>query len=154
VKVKEVMTTPVKTCQTTAILGDAARTMLAGHCGCVPIVDSRGRIAGILTDRDICLAVAARHQSPWEIPVHEVMSRNVISCAVTDNMETALVAMKEHRVRRVPIVDDAGHVKGLLSIDDAIRNSGPAHGQLPAEAVIDVLRHICTPSDTGLVSVY
>lgn len=153
-KVKDVMTTPVKTCRTTAILGDAARTMLAGRCGCVPIVDSRGRIAGMLTDRDICLAVAARHQSPWEIPVRDVMSRNVISCAVTDNMETALVAMKEYRVRRVPVVDDAGHVKGLLSIDDAIRNTGPAQGQLLAEAVIDVLRHICTPSDVAIVGAY
>ena len=152
-KVKDVMTTPVKTCRTTAILGDAARTMLEEHCGCVPVIDSRGRLAGMLTDRDVCLAVAARHQSPWEIPVRDVMSPNIVSCTVADDMEVALVAMKEHRVRRVPIVDDGGHVKGLVSIDDAIRHTGPAKGQLPAEAMIDVLRHICAPSDAALIGV-
>jgi CBS domain-containing protein len=144
-KVKDLMSTPVKTCRTTAILGDAARVMLEGHCGCVPIVDTRGRLAGMLTDRDVCLAVAARHQSPWEIPVRDVMSPNIVSCLVSDYVDTALVAMKQHRVRRVPVVDDEGHVKGLISIDDAIRHTGLGKGCLPAEAVIDVLRHICEP---------
>lgn len=150
-KVKDLMTTSVKTCRTTAVLGDAARIMLESHCGCVPVVDSRGRLAGMLTDRDICLAVAARHQNPWEIPVRDVMSPNIISCLVTDYVDAALVAMKEHRVRRVPVVDNEGHIKGLISIDDAIRNTGLAKGRLPAEAVIDVLRHICTPIEAEIV---
>jgi CBS domain-containing protein len=149
--VKDLMTKPVKTCRTTAILGDAARTMLEGHCGCVPIIDARGRLAGMLTDRDVCLAVAARHQSPWEIPVRDVMSPNVVSCLVTDHIDAALVAMKEHRVRRIPVVDEEGHVKGLISIDDAIRNTGLAKGRLPAEAVVDVLRHICAPVEPEIV---
>ena len=149
--VKDLMTSPVKTCRTTALLGDAARIMLEGHFGCVPVIDSRGRLAGMLTDRDVCLAVAARHQSPWEIPVRDVMSPEIVSCLVTDHVDAALVAMKEHRVRRVPVVNDDGHVKGLISIDDAIRNTGLAKGRLPAEAVIDVLRHICAPADREIV---
>jgi CBS domain-containing protein len=150
-KVRDLMTTPVKTCRTTARLGDAAQVMLDAGCGCVPVVDSRGRLAGMITDRDVCLAVAARHQSPWEIPVRDVMSPNIVSAPVDAHVNAALVAMKENRIRRVPVVDDEGHVKGLISIDDAIRNTGIAKGRLPAEAVMDVLRHICAPAETEIV---
>jgi CBS domain-containing protein len=150
-KVTDLMTTPVKTCRTTALLGDAAHIMLEADCGCVPVVDSRGRLAGMLTDRDVCLAVAARHQSPWEIPVRDVMSPNIVTVPIDADVTAALVAMKEHRLRRVPVVDDQDHVKGLISIDDAIRNTGLAPGGLPAEAVVDVLRHICTRTEPAVI---
>jgi CBS domain-containing protein len=150
-KVKDLMTRPVRTCGTTALLGDAAQVMLDAGCGCLPIVDNRGHFVGMLTDRDVCLAVAARRQTPWEIPVCDVMSSNIVSVPIDASMDAALVAMKEHRIRRVPVVDGDGHVKGLISIDDAIRNTGIARGRLPADAVMDVLRHICTPADADVV---
>jgi len=151
-RVKDLMTSPVRTCRTTARLGEAAQTMLLQHCGCVPVVDGRGRLAGMLTDRDVCLAVAARHQSPWDIPVRDVMSPNVVTCSVDDEVDAVLVAMKEHRVRRVPIVDDERRVKGLVSIDDVVRNTGLARGRLSIEAAADVLRHICTPLEDVVVA--
>ena len=150
-KIKDLMTAPVKTCRTTALLGDAARVMLDAGCGCLPIVDSRGRLAGMLTDRDVCLSVAARHQSPWEIPVRDVMAGDVVSCAPDDDISAALVAMKANRIRRVPVVDEAGRVKGLISIDDVVRNTGLARGRVPMEAAIDVLRHVCAPPEPDLV---
>jgi CBS domain-containing protein len=150
-KVNDLMTTPVRTCRTTALLGDAARIMLAAGCGCVPVVDRSGRLAGMLTDRDVCLAVAERHQSPWEIPVRDVMSPNIVSVPIDEHVEAALVAMKEHQVRRVPIVDEDGHVKGLISIDDAIRRTGIGPGRLHAEAIADVLRHICARAESQLL---
>jgi CBS domain-containing protein len=150
-KVKDLMTTPVKTCRPSALLGDAARIMLDEECGCVPVVDAHGRIAGMLTDRDICLASIARRQDPWEIPVRDVMSPNIVSCLAADHITAALVAMKEHRVRRIPVVDDDGRVTGILSIDDVIRNTGIAKGRLAAEPVMDVLRHICTRAEDELV---
>ena len=144
-KVKDLMTSPVNTCRTSALLGDAAQTMLQQRCGCVPVVDGRGRLAGMVTDRDVCLAVAARHQSPWEIPVRDVMSPNLVTCHIDDDLDAALVAMKENRVRRVPIVDDDRRVRGLISIDDVMRNTGLARGRVASDAAADVLRHICTP---------
>ena len=149
--VTDLMTTPVRTCRTTARLGEAARIMLVAGCGCVPVVDRRGRLAGMLTDRDVCLAVAARHQSPWEIPVRVVMSPNIVSVPIDDRVDAVLAAMKEHQVRRVPIVDADGHVKGLISIDDAIRRIGVGPGRLHAEAVADVLRHICARVEPELL---
>ena len=143
--VKELMTTPVRTCRPGTLLGTAAREMLEEECGCLPVTDSQGRLAGLLTDRDICVTVGARHRSPWEIPVKSVMKEKVFTCNVDDHIDAALATMKERRVRRLPVVDRDGHVKGLLSVDDLIRNTGIARGRLMAEPVMDVLRAICTP---------
>jgi CBS domain-containing protein len=150
-KVKDLMSAPPKTCRATSPLGDAAALMLEAGLGCLPIVDSRGRLAGMLTDRDVCLAMAARRQHAVETPVREVMSGNVVSCFVTDHLDAALVAMKEHRVRRIPVVDDGQHVKGVISIDDVILHTGADKEPVPAEAVLDVLRHVCAPVEPGLV---
>lgn len=141
---KDFMTSPVTTCRNTASLAEAARLMLDENVGCVPVVDTHGHLTGILTDRDVCVAVA-RHFKPATTFVRDVMTRDVVSCYDDEYLNSALVAMKEHRLRRIPVVNRRGVVKGLLSIDDAIRNSGLADGRLPIEAVMDVLRHICTP---------
>jgi len=148
-RVRDVMTAPVATCRVTAPVGEAANVMRQQCVGCVPVVDRRGRLAGMLTDRDVCLAVAARHQSPWEIPVRDVMSPNLVSCLPDDDLSVALVAMKEQGVRRLPVVDARGRLKGLLSIDDVILRTGAEKGRVPAEAVVDVLRHICSADDAA-----
>ena len=140
--VKDVMTRPVRTCRPAASVGTAAQTMRDARCGCLPVVDGHGKLLGIVTDRDICLLVAAR-RDPWDVPVSDIMSADVLICRPTDRIDVALVAMKENGVRRVPAVDSRDHVKGLVSIDDLIRNTGPEMSALPAEAVLDVLRHIC-----------
>jgi CBS domain-containing protein len=145
------MTAPVTTCRRTTALRTAARLMLEENIGCLPIVDAHRHLVGILTDRDVCLAVA-RQFDPDSTLVHEVMTTDVFSCREDDQLETALVAMKEHRLRRIPVVDTRGAVKGLLSIDDAIRNTGRADGRLPAEAVVDVLRHICASESDLLLA--
>jgi len=149
--VKELMTAPVTTCRTTASLSEAARIMLHKNRGCLPVVDAHDRLAGIVTDRDVCFAVA-RHQNPSRTLVREAMTSHVVSCTIDDFIDRALVLMKEHRVRRIPVVDKRGAVKGLISIDDVIRNSGTALGRLPAEAVVDVLRHLCTPEYEVLIA--
>jgi CBS domain-containing protein len=149
--VKHLMTTPVKTCRATTPIGEAARTMLEENCGCLPVTDGKGHLAGILTDRDVCLAVA-RDRDASKTLVREVMTVRVVSCGVDDYIERALVEMKENRVRRIPVVDTRGMVKGLISIDDVIRTSGVATGRVAAEAVVDVLRHICTPEADLLVA--
>ena len=143
---KDLMTTPARTCRVTAPLPEAAKTMLDESCGCLPIVDAKGQVVGILTDRDICLAVATHHDKrPADIPVRAVMTSTVITCGPDDAIDEALVKMKEHRVRRLPVVDTRGRLKGVLSADDLVRNTGLARGRLSPDTVIDVLRHVCTP---------
>jgi CBS domain-containing protein len=128
--------------------------MLEEECGCLPVLDTRDYVVGMLTDRDICNAVGVRHESPWKIPVRAVMQKRIFTVAPEDSVDTALAVMKEHRIRRVPVVDRNGMLRGLLSLDDLARNTGLAKGRLPAEAVIDVLRHICTktPAPAELIT--
>jgi CBS domain-containing protein len=139
--VKDVMTPVVQTCMPASSVGEAAEALRA-CCGCLPVVDGHGRMVGIVTDRDVCLVVA-RRRDPWGVPVADVLSPQVIACHAADHVDVALVAMKENGVQRVPVVDGHGRLKGIVSIDDLIRHTGTGKGTLPAEAVLDVLRHVC-----------
>jgi CBS-domain-containing membrane protein len=96
-------------------------------------------------EADVCRAVASHVGQPWALLARDVMSPAIVTCAPEDHLDTALVAMEEHRIRQVPVVDENRHVKGMILIEDAIRHTGTANGRLHAEAVMDVLRHICTP---------
>jgi CBS domain-containing protein len=140
--VKNVMTHPVQSCRPEATVAEAAALMADGGVGCLPVVDARHRLIGIVTDRDVCVLVG-RHGDPKSVPVSEIMTRDVVPCRTTDYIDVALVAMKENGVRRVPAVDANGHVRGLISIDDIVRRAGAGKGAVPCEAVVDVLRHIC-----------
>lgn len=140
--VKDLMTRPVVTCTPASSAGEAAEMMHEAGCGCLPVVDVHGQMVGMVTDRDVCMLVS-RRRDPWRVPVGDFMSPEVIACRPVDHVEVALVAMKQNGVRRVPVVDAHDRVKGLVSIDDIIRHTGTGKRTVPAEAVLDVLRHIC-----------
>jgi CBS domain-containing protein len=140
--VKDVMIHPVRTCRPATSAGEAAAAMADAGVGCLPVVDSHRRLIGIVTDRDVCVLVA-RRRDPWQAPVADIMAADVISCRASDDVEVALVAMKENGFRRIPAVDACTHVVGLVSIDDVIRRTGTGRGVIAGEAVLDVLRHIC-----------
>ena len=59
-RVKELMTSDVKTCSLDTNLAAAAKIMWDSDCGAVPVTDERGRVVGVITDRDICIAAATR----------------------------------------------------------------------------------------------
>lgn len=117
-KVREIMTKDVVSCQKSADVATAGRLMLQGHIGLIPVVDMHGHVAGVLTDRDIALATATRHRDAWHIGVHEAMSSKVLSCFLEDEVSVALEQMEKAHVRRLPVLDDSTHLAGILSIDD------------------------------------
>src|SRR5438045_4052439 len=116
--------------------------MVAARVGCLPVTDGRRRLIGIVTDRDVCVLVAWRHD-PWDVPVSHIMAGDVVSCRASDHIDVALVAMKENGLRRIPAVDAHMHVMGLVSVDDVILRTDTRRSVIPGEAVLDVLRHIC-----------
>jgi CBS domain-containing protein len=67
----------VVSCQADATIGTAARLMLEGRFGTLPVVDIHGKVAGIITDRDIAMAAATRQRNASHIAVHEAMSSHV-----------------------------------------------------------------------------
>jgi CBS domain-containing protein/nucleotide-binding universal stress UspA family protein len=119
VKVERLMTRDVETCAPDMDVAHAAMIMARRNCGLVPVVEhGSGRLAGVITDRDICIAAAMRHADAHSIPVGEVMTRRLTTCSPTDEIRVAMRRMSEARVRRLPVVDRLGVLKGVVSLTD------------------------------------
>lgn len=109
-----VMVTPEET------VADAAALLAQHDIGAV-IVSSDGRTAeGILSERDVIQGLAARGASLIEIPVSELMTRDVIACHPQDTALSVLERMTEGRFRHMPVVEN-GELVGMISIRDAVR---------------------------------
>ena len=152
-KVQDVMTKGAEACSRGTDLAAAAMIMWRMDCGVVPVVGDDGREAvGMITDRDICIAVATRHRRAEEITVGEVVSGTLYKVRPGDDIRAALEAMRSERVRRLPVVKD-GALVGIISINDIIRTAekqgGRARQDISAEDVLEVMKAICEP-DGGL----
>jgi CBS domain-containing protein len=116
--VREVMTAPVHAIGAEDTLNVAARLMRDFALGCLPVVAADGTLVGILTDRDIALAAHEYGEALWKLRVDASMHRPVFTCRADDGVEVALRRMREHRLRRLPVVDDALKPIGMVSLDD------------------------------------
>jgi CBS domain-containing protein len=141
VKVKEVMTADPRVCSRDTNLATAAALMLDGDCGILPVVDD-GKLAGVVTDRDLYIALATRDVRASRVTVGEVLQAPVHSCEPDDDVQTALALMKQHRVRRLPVEGFGGTVLGIISMNDLVRATG-AKKPLRDGQVIEVLQAIC-----------
>jgi len=104
-------------------LVDAARCMRREHVGCVVVVEKKGHgevPLGILTDRDIVVSVVAVGIDPRVLTVADAMTRDLTVVGEDDSLGAALSAMRQHGVRRVPVVSKDGWLVGLLSVDDVV----------------------------------
>ncbi len=133
-KVSDLMTREVRACTIHDSLNGAARIMWDHDCGCVPIVDGHGRLAGIVTDRDICMAAYTQGLALEAIPVERVMSAQVVSCARGDDLAIAHRLMRTHEIHRIPVVDSRGRLVGILSLSDLVGH-GSGESAAPSEAV-------------------
>jgi CBS domain-containing protein len=112
------MTKAVKTCHPGDSGAVAARLMWDFDVGAVPVVDDHDQLIGMITDRDLCMASYHRGAPLHDIPVSEAMNRHVVTCR-SDATETEVAQlMAKHRIRRIPIVDDAQRPIGIVSIND------------------------------------
>jgi CBS domain-containing protein len=110
------MTADPATVPAQAPVSEAARLMAEQDIGAV-LVTEEGRLRGVLTDRDIAVRVVAE-QRPDDTPAAEVCgSERVVTCAPDDDVERAAVLMREHALRRLPVVDE-GRLVGVLSLGD------------------------------------
>jgi CBS domain-containing protein len=141
VKVKEIMTAEPRTCSPDTNLSAAAALMLDADCGMLPVVEG-GKLTGIVTDRDLYIALATRNRAPADVEIREVMQSPVHTCAPDDDVQLALATMKQHRVRRLPVAGFAGVVQGVISINDILLAAGSRKPVRDAD-VLDVLQAIC-----------
>jgi CBS domain-containing protein len=144
-KVNEVMTREVKTCATETDLATAAKSMWMRDCGVLPVVDDKGEVIGMITDRDVCIATGCHRRDPATILVSEAMTKQVHSCSPEADLFEALQIMRQKHVRRLPVIDSAGKLCGLLSLNDvALKVQPDARAPEPcARDIHAVLRSIC-----------
>jgi CBS domain-containing protein len=140
-KVKEIMTTEPKTCTPDTSVADAAHLMWDGDCGILPVVDD-GSLVGVVTDRDMYIALATQNARASQLRVGAVATTKVARCEPEDDVRTALAAMKEARVRRLPVVGFNGTVLGMLSMNDILRVAGKGKG-LANDDIVETLQAIC-----------
>jgi CBS domain-containing protein len=143
--VSDVMTKTPAYCSSDTNLGAAAEIMWNRNCGFLPIVGSQGELTGVVTDRDLCIAMATRNRLPGEITVKEVASGLTDSCKPSDDIRTALETMAEKKVRRLLVVNAAGKLEGILSADDVVlRTDAQARGNtgLSSDEVLQGLRKV------------
>lgn len=117
-RVRDIMKRHPRVARLEENLAAAARLMAEVDCGVLPVLDDTEVVVGVITDRDICLALAANNPMPTEATVEQVMSSDVCNCGPDDSVDSALEKMRKRRVRRLPVVDAAGELLGLLSLDE------------------------------------
>lgn len=142
-KVQDIMTRHVHSCTLDAPLTEVAKLMQAASCGIVPVIDTHGRVAGVITDRDIAMALVSAARKPINIAAHEVMSHGAYAVLPEEDVRKALEIMKARKVRRLPVIDGEGRLKGILSIDDVIVRALAADAPTPAD-IVQSLREILT----------
>lgn len=146
-KIRTVMNTPVKTIGSGSSLAAAGKIMSENDCGVLPVVDEKDHVIGVLTDRDVCLALTSKNRPASEVPVDEAMSPRVFACGPNDEVQAALETMQYRLVRRLPVLDDSRRLVGIVSIDDIVIHAGPVTAKPPTEVTygeaFSTLKAIC-----------
>jgi len=114
---------------------EAAKLMRSEHVGDLVVTDNRNGQqipVGILTDRDIVVELLAEEIALDKVSVGDAMSYELLSVKEQDGLQETIVKMSDHGVRRLPVVDDAGALVGIVTVDDLM--------ELIAEQLTDLVR--------------
>jgi CBS domain-containing protein len=139
-KVHDIMTRPLQTCTLHDNLATVAMRMWESDCGALPVKNHEGRVVGMITDRDICMAAATKHHEISDVLVWETITGDLVVCHPEDEITTALHAMATRQVRRLPVIDEQGMLEGILSMNDIILN---ADHKIAEHDVLSALKAIC-----------
>lgn len=126
----------VVTCSPETTLGDAAKLMRSQHVGSIVVCDAAKQPVGILTDRDIVVEVVAAQLDARTVKVGEVMSHHPAIVLEEEDVAWALKIMRDHGVRRLPVVAPDGQLTGIVALDDLLASA--------ATSLADVVQAIGT----------
>ncbi len=116
--VQELMSTHVETVHFDDSLNRAAQIMWEHDCGAVPVIDDESRVVGMVTDRDVCVAAYTQGLPLSQIPVSSACAHVIHTCKMTDSLRTAEDIMGAVQIHRLPVVDDDGKLRGIVSLGD------------------------------------
>jgi len=140
VRIGDIMTRRPRTVNPNATVADAAAMMRRLNVGSLPVCDG-SRLVGMVTDRDITIRSSAEGRDPHLTPVRDVMTSGVAWATEDDPVEAAAKIMRDHRIRRLPIVDDHHSLVGVISLGDLAVDVDDT------ELSGDTLERISEPSD-------
>ncbi len=157
-KVEQLMTKAVSSCAPNDTVNEAARIMWERDCGFVPIVENgaRRRVVGVVTDRDACMAAYTKGRPLEQIRLREIMSSAVRTCRPGDDVREAEQTMRSAQIHRVPVVDDASQLLGVISLADiareAAREMGAKRQEVTALEIGETLAAIRKPREIPAVA--
>jgi CBS domain-containing protein len=135
--VKDLMTRDVSSCRPENNLAELAEVMWSQRCGALPILDDSGRVIGLITDRDICIALGTRNIRASDVLARDVSPLRYFTCSPDSDLPDALRTMANQEVGRLPVVNEIGQLVGILSMDDVIFRAGGGRSSLSDREIID-----------------
>jgi CBS domain-containing protein len=120
-RVEDVMTHNPECCSPEDDLATVANVMWDLDIGCVPVIGDGHHIAGMITDRDICMGAMLAGKALHELRVETVMAKEIVTARVGDRLRTVQELMRKSKVRRLPVVDGDRKVVGVVSLHDLAR---------------------------------
>ncbi|HEU0121727.1 MAG TPA: CBS domain-containing protein [Bryobacteraceae bacterium] len=151
--VEDLMTRTPWCCRPDTNLATVAELMWTHDCGALPVVED-GHVLGMITDRDVAIALGTRGLRASEVTVSEVATHPVVYCRENDDVHAALHLMTDARVRRLPVVNDHDELTGMIALNDLVLAARPTNGhksELENEEVLHTLRRICAHSDVQVM---
>ncbi len=100
-------------------VADAAALLTNKRVGVAVVCDAKGRLQGVLSERDIVKGLSQYGKGALEMPVRNVMSSPVVTCAPSDSVKAIMEVMTERRIRHLPVVEK-DELLGIVSIGDAV----------------------------------
>ncbi len=128
-QVSQLMSHEVVSCRPDDTLASVAAKMLQYDVGALPVCSPEGRLVAMITDRDMCMAANAQGRPFQEMKAAAAMSLQVFTCEPTFGLIDAAEIMQLHQVRRLPVVDRAGAVIGMLSLSDMAKEARREFGR-------------------------
>jgi CBS domain-containing protein len=125
-QIKDVMTSEPACCTPETKLTEVARMMVSNDCGEIPVVASSSdlRPVGVITDRDIVVRTLASGIDPMQKTAADCMSSPPITVKLDTRLNECCDLMESHQIRRIPVVDDAGKLVGIVAQADVALSAG------------------------------
>jgi CBS domain-containing protein len=136
---RDIMTPDATFCSEDTTAAEAARMMAETDIGAIPICGSDGKLRGVVTDRDLAIKVVAEGLDPESVELSEIIGpTEVVTIGADDSVDEAIRTMKDHAVRRLPVIDGTDLV-GMVSQADIAR-------ALPDTKIADLVEAISNAS--------
>jgi CBS domain-containing protein len=143
-KGRDVMTPDPVCCVPGDSAQSGAKIMCEHNVGSIPVViDQQSRkLAGIITDRDLCCSIIAQGLDPKATSIQKYMRQNPVACRDRENLDGCEQAMQKHQIRRIPVIDGEGRCIGIVAQADLALKDKP-------EKVSKTVAEISKPQSVG-----